>query len=282
MNGQIGIAKEKEMKSKEYNAVGRALAALSGDNRDENTTESFGQDASYFRRLSRPRSRKYMEAVARYIELTERLRVLNAGGGNSLDGGQDNPAADNREAVDTVAVEAAEVVEEMMSQAAPVEWWQQDLESLKAEAVSVVQEDCQAEEQREMSQEWWTQEVKLNAVKQDNSAVLAEIRQLKAELAQVKAAIEEELPVGSGFVGYIYDSTKEATMLQWGIDTSLGRTYCSDAELVQGAQSEKEVQQWIKGDRTYNRYRDTCVFVEVFMEAVCVVYPDGSVKTNRD
>lgn len=118
----------------------------------------------------------------------------------------------------------------------------------------------------------------------DNSAILEEIAQLKAELAGVRTALEAEMPVGHGRLGMIYCSDKEGKLIDLGAISGPGTPFQSVDELLQqtNPRTEQEKQQWIKGNDAFWDVRGECLVVEIYLTAICVVFDDGSVKCYRD
>ena len=294
------------MSKAKNDAIASALSSIYKKALNEEDLQTQREDASYYRKLARPRSVKYLELVSEEMRITERLNILyrqlGAQGGVAASDVEKQQISDGCVQDDMKMSQLAEVQQQTESQQSEKpEWWQEDVKPLHTDETiqknevpasdwtksEVVEEAVQkpTEEQLAM-QEWWQTDVQKMQQEEtvDNSAILAEIAQLKAELADVRTALEVEMPVGHGRLGMIYCLDKEGKLIDLGAIAGPGTPFGSVEELLNQTkpQTEQEKQQWIKGNNAYRDVNGECLVVEIYLTAICVVFDDGSVKCYRD
>lgn len=326
MQDKLTEKKTNEQSETKNDGVARALSSLYKSALKEEDLQVQREDASYYRKLARPRSEKYLELMSREMQIAERLGELyrqleenggsvtaTAGNGPKVPGSSDTTGAGQ----ETKATQASDVVtssENTENPQAATEWWQEDVKPLRAEnaesgkmsgqdipdgkaptEILQAERNGQTEQETQIEQEaaqpqtkeWWQEDVQRKQQKEeivDNSAILAEIAQLKAELVDVRTALEAEMPVGHGRLGMIYPLDKEGRLINLGAIAAPGTPFNSVDELLNQVkpQTEQEKRQWEKGNAAYWDVRGECLVVEIYLTAICVVFEDGSVKSYRD
>lgn len=311
MEDKLTKKKEQEISATKSDAIAGALSSLYKKALNEEDLQTQREEASYYRKLARPRSVKYLELVSEEMRITERLGALyrqleehNAATAAAGDKPRVPIASDGDKPQAPTAWEQADAKKLQQTetqQSESPEWWQEDVKPLHTEETiqkeeaplkegttsSIVEEAIQTQiEEQTTTPEWWQTDVQKMQQEEtvDNSAILAEIAQLKAELADVRAALEVEMPVGHGRLGMIYCLDKEGKLIDLGAIAGPGTPFGSVEELLNMTkpQTEQEKRQWIKGNDAYWSVNGDCLVVEIYLTAICVVFDDGSVKCYRD
>lgn len=306
MEDKLKKKKTEQMEETQNNAIANALSSIYRSALNEEDLQTQREDSTYYRKLARPRSVKYLELLSKEMQIAERLaelyELLDKCGRTASAGERPKPPIGD-----------GQVQEGKAQQAAMPEWWQADVKPLQAdydipedgnsgidwlksdgddERTEDKTEEVQIEElqqtteEQPQTQEWWQADVQKVQQEEtfDNSAILEEIAQLKAELEEVRKAVEAEMPVGHGRLGMIYRSDKEGKLIGLGAIPGPGIPFHSPEELLEQRQpqTEQEKQQWLKGNDVYMEVRGECLVVEIYLTAICVVFDDGSVKCYRD
>lgn len=107
----------------------------------------------------------------------------------------------------------------------------------------------------------------------------AEQSRLVEEFQKEQKAFIEQLPAPDRLIGWLWPDWSTDILLRYGVIPCPGTVWKSQEELLEQVQprTEQEERQWIKGSDVYlKHYCDELLVVEVYMEAVCVVFMDGS------
>lgn len=111
---------------------------------------------------------------------------------------------------------------------------------------------------------------------------LAERKQKREEMAeQLRTAMHEfeaQLPAPDKLIGMVWPDMNTDILIRYGVIPCPGFAYTSPEELLEQVQpsSEQEERQWLKGNEAAHTYWDNeLLIVEIYMEAVCVVFKDG-------
>lgn len=215
-------------------------------------------DEDYYKKLSQPRSQNYLQLFREQTRISDEMEQIE----QKLQALETEIGQAHEQ--ETVKAEEAEVVKP--EPATPKKkWWEEELPDMTE--IVKAQEAKRLELQRQKEQ----MEEQYQAMKQ--------------QLAEYRKLLEQELPVTSGMLGFIYPSTKEQKLLQYGVIAAPGNSYDSPAELLEQVKprSAQEEKQWIEGDKLYHsNYSDSLLDVEIYMYAVCVIYEDGTSKVFRD
>ena len=267
--------------------------ALGGINKTDNAFVETQQisDMSFIRKLSRPRSQRYIELLKREMEVSGRLSELY----KQLEQKGDKLTAEERQVLETKNIPIAEWFAEDIQ---PIpdsdvltkekEWWEEDVQPEHREDIELQQGKDRQEEVPSQKKEWWQQEVTLQSKEETfvDDSLLVEIQALRKELVEIKQALEEELPIGKDRLGIIWRSDKWAKLNSIGAFEGVkpGGTFQTVDELLKLAdpESEREARQWIKGNNAYKEVNGECLLVEIYLPRVCVVFEDGSVRCYRD
>jgi len=238
-----------------------AMAALYRNKKTEVAESGKNAAASYYRRLARPRSKKYLTLMAQQIQISNRLNELNGlqqGVGITKSNGvigEGNNVPEQGAAPDVAGQE--NVSDSVKQNGMPDSTKKENEERMKAETEKQVQA---------------------------RDAIAEEIARLKEELAWIQKEAEIEMPIGHGRLGFIYGSDKENRLLDMGVIGWQGKPYSNETEMLEnvGAVTEQEKKQWIKADAIFLQSWSRCLVVEVYLTVICVVCEDGSVVSYRD
>ena len=120
---------------------------------------------------------------------------------------------------------------------------------------------------------------------QEKQQRLYEMKQRQVAMAEeFRTAMEEfkeQLPAPDKCIGLIYPSWNAKILMRYGVIACPGNSYATPEEMLEQVQprSEQEERQWLKGDEVYREhFCDELLLVEIYMDAVCVVYKDGNTK----
>lgn len=234
------------------------------------------QKADYIELLKAPRGQKYLELLAKTTELCDQLVDIEAAIEKlEQEVEQENALLPASDAEATTQSEAATPPAKKM-------WWEDD-------ASTATTEEAKLEQQKvtwTQSTPTWTKASpdtagRMQALKEKQQRI-QEMKQRRDDLVEeFKAAqkeFEAQLPVPEKVIGMIYPGWNEKILLKYGIIACPGTAYRTPQELLEQVQprSEQEERQWLKGDTVYREYFcEKLLLVEIYMEAVCVVYKDG-------
>lgn len=269
--------------------IGKALGDI---NKTDNVSVETPKisDASFIRKLSRPRSQRYIELLKREMEVSGRLSELY----KQLEQKGDKLTAEERQVLETKNIPIAEWFAEDIQPIADSdtltkekEWWEEDVQPEHREDIELQQGE-KRQEVPSQKKEWWQQDVVLQNKEEAfvDDSVLAEIQALRKELVEIKQALEEELPIGKERLGIIWRSDKRDKLNSIGAFEGVkpGGTFRTVDELLKLAdpESEREARQWMKGNDAYHEVNGECLLVEIYLPTVCVIFEDGSVRCYRD
>ena len=108
----------------------------------------------------------------------------------------------------------------------------------------------------------------------------AELQRLEEEISFIQKTLETILPESRRMQCMIYPEFREGQLILAGVIDGQGRPYRSGEELCKMAKpmTERERQQLLKGNRLLEAEWSEILNVEIYPEAVCVVYPDGRTR----
>lgn len=107
-------------------------------------------------------------------------------------------------------------------------------------------------------------------------------RRQEAIAEEFRTAMEEfkeQLPAPDKCIGLLWPGVNAEILMRYGVIACPGTAWDSPEELVEQVQprSEQEERQWYKGGVEYEKhFCDELLMVEIYMEAICVVYKDGN------
>ncbi len=115
------------------------------------------------------------------------------------------------------------------------------------------------------------------------SRMQEELERLEWQLKQEERRLCEQLPKGDPYLTSIYLDSNEDELLRRGILFTGGTPYSEVEELFRScnAVTEQERSMLMLGDRAA-RELPSPLIVEVYLHAVCKVFPDGSVQMVRN
>ncbi|MCR5676082.1 MAG: hypothetical protein K6G16_10285 [Lachnospiraceae bacterium] len=119
-----------------------------------------------------------------------------------------------------------------------------------------------------------------------SSSLSDDLASLDKEIEDLGHALEEEMPKGSVLLTMIFWNIYQEMLTQRGLIAPGNYAPYEDVEdLIRrcNAQNEERAQEQLRrGDSTIRREGSACMAVEVYLDAICVIYPDGSVKVLRN
>ncbi len=111
------------------------------------------------------------------------------------------------------------------------------------------------------------------------------LEEIDKEIEEVGRDLEKEMPQGSFFLTIIFWSIYQDVLAQQGIISPGEHQAYSDAEeLIKrcGAENnEKAKEQLRRGDSALRNEGAGCMAAEIYLDAICLIYPDGAVKVLR-
>jgi len=111
------------------------------------------------------------------------------------------------------------------------------------------------------------------------------LEEIDKEIEEVGRDLEKEMPQGSFFLTLIFWSIYQDVLAQQGIiSPGEHEAYTDVEELIKrcGAENnEKAREQLRRGDSVLRNEGAGCMAVEIYLDAICVIYPDGAVKVLR-
>ncbi|MCM1044215.1 MAG: hypothetical protein NC417_01785 [Candidatus Gastranaerophilales bacterium] len=268
------------------------------------------EEEEIFRMLSKPRSKKYIELVKKSIQMTQRLGELEARR-------RELSAKSEQEAEKALCNVREETPTEPEEEAGKA-WWNVREEASvkqerkaptkperKTEAVPPtkpeeeagkawweVREEKRTEPEQETETGWWDVREEASAKQEQTletsrieEEINREMEQIRQELEELNRALDEEMPMYSRSLGFIYSFLKEEALINQGVISGPGTPFFSLADLLDLVQSqtEQEKKQWATGNQVYREnWSKSLLVVEVYLTAVCVVWDDGSVKCYSD
>lgn len=147
----------------------------------------------------------------------------------------------------------------------------------------------QEEQVKEVKQETksiWSESLVNTKVdnKEQEKIIQEKLIQARKEMEAIKEQIAAMRPKVSGFLGYIHDGDKTEELIRRGIIAGEGQSYEGQKQLLdivdKNRVSEEADKQWIKADAIFNEVYDY-ICMEVYMDAICAIYEDGSVDVYR-
>ncbi|MBR5508434.1 MAG: hypothetical protein IKV59_00055 [Lachnospiraceae bacterium] len=208
------------------------------------------QKQAYIDELKEPRSKEYLRLLAKSSELCEQL---------------------------------TDIEEE-------IEQLQQEIErEVRQETASLPVSDACEEVQTKRSSPAWMKAggntVNVLQKIQDKQQKLLQMERQRNELAEefqaVQKAFIEQLPVPDKLIGMIYPDWSIDILMQYGVIACPGTSFSSPQELIAQVKprTKEEEQAWLKGNEVYQTYYcEELLIVEIYIDAACVVYKDGTTK----
>ena len=230
------------------------------------------QKHAYMELLKAPRGKEYLRLLAESSRLCEQLAVME----EEIKQLETQLEQENSEIKVTwksnVMGEASEV------QAAEVQ-----LHTRTAEA----QPDTQTGIGQSQIQVSWKRAnldagVRIRQMKEKQQLLVEMKRQREKVAEQFRKAMREfeaQLPSPDKLIGMLWPDSNTEILLKYGVIPCPGFAFGSPEELIEQVKpkSEKEEQQWLKGNEACHTYGgDALLIVEIYMDAICVVYKGGN------
>lgn len=260
--------KKSEATSKKTSGFGKMMLQ-----RDKDRLKSV-QKHAYIELLKAPRGKEYLRLLAETGRLSEQLKELD----------------------DEIACIEAELEQEAVT--LPTS------DVLDGITNEPVQEEPEIQTEIEQPRE----QVNWKSARVDTGASVRRFKEKQKRLEEKRrqhAALEEELrvatekfiaqlPAPEVRIGAVWPDCNTYALLKYGIIGCPGSAYHSPEELIRHVQprSEQEERQWLRGDGAFQvrmEYEAQCerrgkplpeneklFIVEIYMDAICVVYKDGS------
>ncbi len=117
---------------------------------------------------------------------------------------------------------------------------------------------------------------------QDNSLInSAEIEALEKSIEEKLRKMEEQYPLIRERLSMIFPESEEEYLIGCGAIQGPGRPVYDREDMAVNVHDPKVAEQLKRGYDVYKQYRDTRNFlcVEIYIDAFCVIYKDGIVKT---
>ena len=243
-------------------------------------------------RYEKPRGKEYMRLFAEIAELCDRLSELDAEI-ELMDWKLEKEAAEQ----EGEQLPASAMLEEEVTKTEIKVTWTEARE--QTSQLSCIDETSKTstvswlEKTPQTSQIFWTQNV-FNGVsalqrmkeKQERVQQLKQQREeLVAQLQEAQRQFEAQLPTPKKLVGVVYPTVNQEILMKYGVIACPGMAYSSPKELLEQVKpkTQKEEEQWLKGDQAYKKYYSkNLLVVEVYLEVICVVYKTGEVKVLED
>ena len=237
----------KSQKKEKNRSAAAALAGIARKNILDAETEEL------IRRLSLPRSKRYIELVTQYGLLSNALCELEA----QLAALPQDAEPDRLKWDDTES-------------APEPDWLKQDHNSAK--------KDVHAQW---TDREYHTDEAKYSAVREE---LRKKLEALKQELEEIEKEVQKELPEASKQLGIIYDMDNEGKLTQMGVINRPGTPIPTIAALDASTDyaDEQEKRQWHKAYGVAEAADRDFLTIEVYRTIVCKVMDDGRVTCYRE
>jgi len=285
------IKRKAETQQKKENNMAMLMAK-----RDSNRLKE-QQNADYIELLKGPRSKEYLhfwkkttELAEQLADLDEELECLEQESRKEREGipapKRIKPPSPSTEG-DSAAKEAEilEAVEETkQSKETQLSWL--------SEEVDAAPELFEKAKKDEMPMWLAFAELEKNCMvnyieKQQRILQLKEQRAILVEkLEEAKRLFVAQLPVPDRMIGMIYPGYRESILLKYGVIARPGTAFRTPAEMLEQVKppTKKEEEQWLKGYQAYQKYcyDDRLLIVEIYLDAVCVVYDDGKTFVYQD
>ena len=149
-------------------------------------------------------------------------------------------------------------------------------------------EETKAGESSEINDETIVQEetsINESTKTREKAADKETLEEIDKEIEEVGRALEREMPQGSIFLTLIFWGIYQDILVQQGIlPPGNYESYDDAEELIRrwGVENnEKAKEQLRRGDNTLKSEGAGCLAVEIYLDAICVIYPDGAVKVLR-
>ncbi len=111
------------------------------------------------------------------------------------------------------------------------------------------------------------------------------LTEIDKEIEDVGQALEKEMPQGSMFLTLIFWDIYQNILAQQGIiPPGDYETYADAEDLIRKCgveNNEKAKEQLRRGNSALHDAGASCMAVEIYLDAICVIYPDGAVKVLR-
>ncbi len=111
------------------------------------------------------------------------------------------------------------------------------------------------------------------------------LAEIDKEIEDVGKELEKEMPQGSVLLTLIFWSIYQDELAQQGIIAPGDYESFTDAEdLIRKCgveNNEKAKEQLRRGNSEFRSLGPACMAVEIYLDAICVIYPDGAVKVLR-
>jgi hypothetical protein len=124
-----------------------------------------------------------------------------------------------------------------------------------------------------------------NEVETSDDAALSDLSEIDKEIEDVGKALEKEMPQGSVLLTLIFWDMYQNILVQQGIIAPGDYETFTDAEdLIRKCgveNNEKAKEQLRRGNSEFRSVGPACMAVEIYLDAICVIYPDGAVKVLR-
>ena len=119
----------------------------------------------------------------------------------------------------------------------------------------------------------------------EKASTPSNLAQIDKEIEDVGKKLEKEMPQGSVLLTLIFWSIYQDELAQQGIIAPGDYESFTDAEdLIRKCgveDNEKAKEQLRRGNSEFRSLGPTCMAVEIYLDAICVIYPDGAVKVLR-
>lgn len=270
-----GKGKEKDMQQKQKKTEVASQKANSFAKmmlqRDKDRAKA-QQKHAYMELLKAPRGKEYLRLLAESSRLCEQLAVMEE---------------EIKQLETQLEQESSEIKvtwkSNVMGEASEVQVAEVQLHTQAAE----VQPDTQTGKEQSQIQVSWKRAsldagARIRQMKEKQQRLMEMKRQRERVAEQFRKAMQEfeaQLPAPDKLIGMIWPDSNTEILLKYGVIPCPGFAFGSPEELIEQVKpkSEKEEQQWLKGNEACHTYGgDALLIVEIYMEAICVVYKDGN------
>ncbi|MBQ7863631.1 MAG: hypothetical protein IJ353_04080 [Lachnospiraceae bacterium] len=208
---------------------------------------------NFIRNLSMPREEEYVKLIAKQLDLLNRKEELLA----------------ELEKIDVP--QEVQVKEKAVEDVGAASHQKKDTEIKKTEN-AVTQTVQTVKQEKTPSKE----EIRKREIEQ-------ELKRLDEEMAFLKKNLEDMFPESRRLQCMIYPSFRGGELLSVGVIKNRGRKYEDGEELCDRIKPEtkRERAMLLLGDNILQQEIDQVLNIEIYPEAVCVVYPNGLTKVYR-
>jgi len=288
----MGISLQ-ESKNKENSALGfngqSAMDIL--QKIKEPATKNRRELAAFYRDLARKRSPEYMNNLGRLSELMLRRNELVKKKDEFLSYGRTNEEKTEKECVAFSVIDGNSQEDNQRAnvldgdhktandiQASNIDVTKADNDVSQVnctETVSEIIDECDSSDEVISDQE--------NIA---SDSIDDELKELDKEIENIGNALEDELPKASKLLTIIFWDMYQEILTQRGIIGEGSYAPYDDAdELIRrcGAENEEQARRQLrKGDASIREEGTACMAAEIYLDAICIIYPDGSTRVIRD